>query len=141
MAAPSLSDLNLELDEACTVGTSRGGITASVASETEASPLGNPNALAGAVDELAVIDNVLCDRVGRTTSLTVGAAQTGVPRRRGGCRPWPEPVRDRDGVRVRVRDDGARTTIRSGGDRTTMSNRGNQRSSSRPANHRIKDVP
>jgi hypothetical protein len=25
MAAPSLSDLNLELDEACTAGTSRGG--------------------------------------------------------------------------------------------------------------------
>ena len=97
-------------------------ITASVAGRTEASPLGNPTALSGAVDELAVIDNVHCRSGWRHH-------EPNRWRRADGCRRYDRsgavivvPGRTRyvvrDGVRVRVRDgDRTRATIRSG-DRT-----------------------
>lgn len=94
-------------------------ITASVAGRTEASPLGNPTALSGAVDELAMVDNVHCRPGWRHHNPNRWRRGDGC-RRYGGVIVVPGSTRYviRDGVRVRVRDgDRTRTTIRSG-DRT-----------------------
>jgi hypothetical protein len=94
-------------------------ITASVAGRTEASPLGNPTALSGAVDELAIVDNVHCRPGWRHHDPNRWRRGDGC-RRYGGVVVVPGSTRYvvRDGVRVRVRA-GDRTTIRSG-DRTTI---------------------
>jgi hypothetical protein len=101
-------------------------ITASVAGRTEASPLGNPTALSGAVDELAVIDNVHCRSGWRHHEPNRWRRADGC-RRYGGVIVVPGSTRYvvRDGVRVRVRagdrDHRSRTTIRSGEGTTVRS--------------------
>lgn len=104
-------------------------ITASSATRSEASPLVNPAGLSGAVDELALVDNVHCRPGWRHHNPNRW-------RRADGCRRYSSggvivvPGRTRyvirDGVRVRVRDGGThtRTTVRSG-ERTTVRSRTN----------------
>jgi|RhiMethySRZTD1v2_1073278.scaffolds.fasta_scaffold1060908_2 hypothetical protein len=98
-------------------------ITASAVSYTEASPLVNPAGLSGAVDELAMVDNVHC-RVGwRHHNPNNWRRADGCRRyyRSGGVYVVPGRTRYviRDGVRVRV-GTGSRTTVR-GGDTTIRS--------------------
>jgi hypothetical protein len=92
---------------------------ASVASRTEASPLANPSALSGAIDELAVVDNVHCRPGWAHHSPTRWRRANGCLRESGGVVVVPGRTRYiyRDGVRVRVGGDGAR------GDRTTIRSR------------------
>jgi hypothetical protein len=104
-------------------------ITASAASRTDASPLVNPAGLSGAVDDLAIVDNVHCRPGWRHHNPNNWRRADGCVRSgRSGVIVVPGRTRYvvRDGVRVRVRgDDGARTTVRSGGDRTTIRSRTN----------------
>ena len=104
-------------------------ITASAVNYTEASPLVNPAGLSGAVDELAIVDNVHC-RVGWRHH------NPNRWRRADGCRRhyrsgavYVVPGRTRyvirDGVRVRVGTGGARTTVRGGDSTTTVRSRTN----------------
>ena len=104
-------------------------ITASAASRTDASPLVNAAGLAGAVDDLAIVDNVHCRPGWRHHNPNRWRRADGCVRNdRSGVIVVPGRTRYvvRDGVRVRVRDGGtARTTVRSGGDRTTIRSRTN----------------
>lgn len=103
-------------------------ITASGTSRTEASPLVNPAGLSGAVDELALVDNVHCRFGWRHHYPNRWRRADGCARR--GADVYVVPGRTRyvirDGVRVRVGDGGvrSRTTIRSG-DQTTIRSRTN----------------
>ena len=104
-------------------------ITTSVASRTEASPLVNPAGLSGAVDELALVDNVHCRPGWRHHNPNRWRRADGCRRfYRSGVIVVPGRTRYviRDGVRVRVRDsdDRSRTTIRSG-ESTTIRSRTN----------------
>src|SRR5687767_3223589 len=91
-------------------------ITASATNRTEAAPLGNPAGLSGAVDELAIVDNVHCRPGWRHHNPNRWRRADGCARR--GADVYVVPGRTRyvirDGVRVRVgvgeRD---RTTVRS----------------------------
>jgi hypothetical protein len=94
-------------------------ITASAANRTEAAPLGNPAGLSGAVDELAIVDNVHCRPGFRHHNPNRWRRADGCARR--GADVYVVPGRTRyvirDGVRVRVGTGGASsrstTTIRS----------------------------
>jgi hypothetical protein len=102
-------------------------ITTSAANRSEASPLVNPTALSGAIDDLALVDNVHCRPGWRHHSPRSWRRADGCVRdRRGAVIVVPGRTRYvwRDGVRVRIgdRDRGARTAIRSG-DRTTIRSR------------------
>jgi hypothetical protein len=103
-------------------------ISTSGATRTEASPLVNPTALSGAVDELAIVDNVHCRPGYRHHNPTNWRRADGCARnyRSGGVVVVPGHTRYvyRDGVRVRVRDGGThtRTTVRTG-ERTTVRSR------------------
>ena len=105
-------------------------ITTSGATRSEASPLVNPAGLSGAVDELAIVDNVHCRPGWRHHYSTNWRRADGCARhyRSGGVYVVPGRTRYviRDGVRVRVGDSGvrSRTTIRSD-DRTTVRSRTN----------------
>ena len=102
-------------------------ITASAANRAEASPLMNPAGLSGAVDELAIVDNVHCRPGWRHHGPNRWRRADGC-RRHGTVYVVPGRTRYviRDGVRVRVgTGGGARTTIRDGGDRTTVRTRTN----------------
>jgi hypothetical protein len=91
-------------------------ITASATNRTQAAPLGNPAGLSGAVDELAIVDNVHCRPGWRHHNPNRWRRADGCARR--GADVYVVPGRTRyvirDGVRVRVgvgeRD---RTTVRS----------------------------
>ena len=104
-------------------------ITASAASRTDASPLVNAAGLSGAVDDLAIVDNVHCRSGWRHHEPNRWRRADGCARNyRSGVIVVPGRTRYvvRDGVRVRVRDGGtARTTVRSGGDSTTIRSRTN----------------
>jgi hypothetical protein len=105
-------------------------IAASATSRTDASPLVNPAGLAGAVDDVAIVDNVHCRPSWRHHEPNRWRRADGCARnyRSGGVIVAPGRTRYvvRDGVRVRVRDGGtARTTVRSGGDSTTVRSRTN----------------
>jgi len=105
-------------------------ITTSGTSRTEASPLVNPAGLSGAVDELALVDNVHCRPGWRHHNPNRWRRADGCGRR--GADVYVVPGRTRyvirDGVRVRVHDRGvrSRTTVRSG-DQTTIRSRTNVR--------------
>src|SRR5262245_46768281 len=105
-------------------------IIATAANRTEASPLANPAGLSGAVDELALVDNVHCRPGWQHHNPNRWRRADGCAR--GGASVIVAPGRSRfvvrDGVRVRVGDHGARsrTTIRSG-DQTTVRSRTNVR--------------
>ncbi len=92
-------------------------ITATAASRTDAAPLANPAGLSGAVDELALVDNVHCRPGWRHHSPNRWRRADGCAR--GGASVYVVPGRSRyvirDGVRVRVGGDRVRerTTIRS----------------------------
>ena len=102
-------------------------ITGSVVDRSSASPLINPSALSGVVDDLGILDNVHC-RPGRPHH------EPNRWRRANGCARNPGavvvvPGRTRyiyrDGVRVRVGSGGgARTTVRTN-ERTTVRTRTN----------------
>ncbi len=96
-------------------------ITASGTTRTEASPLVNPAGLSGAVDELAIVDNVHCRPGWRHHNPNRWRRADGCARR--GADIYVVPGRThyvvRDGVRVRV---GARTTVR---EQTTIRSRTN----------------
>jgi hypothetical protein len=102
-------------------------ITAFAMNRTEAAPLGNPAGLSGAVDELAVIDNVHCRPGWRHHNPNRWRRADGCAR--GGANVYVVPGRTRyvirDGVRVRVGTGGARTTTRSTTERTTVRSRTN----------------
>jgi hypothetical protein len=104
-------------------------ITASAASRTDASPLVNAAGLSGAVDDLAIVDNVHCRSGWRHHEPNRWRRADGCARNyRSGVIVVPGRTRYvvRDGVRVRVRDGGSgRTTVRSGGDSTTIRSRTN----------------
>src|SRR5262245_44261255 len=97
----------------------------SAATRTEASPLANPSAISGAIDELAVVDTVHCRPGWAHHNPTRWRRANGCLREGGGVVVVPGRTRYiyRDGVRVRVGGDGARTTIRSGSDRSTVRSR------------------
>ena len=103
-------------------------ITASGTSRTEASPLVNPTGLSGAVDELALVDNVHCRPGWRHHNPNNWRRADGCARRGASIHVVPGRSRFviRDGVRVRVGDRGARsrTTIRTR-DQTTIRSRTN----------------
>lgn len=105
-------------------------ITTSGTSRTEASPLVNPAGLSGAVDELALVDNVHCRPGWRHHNPNRWRRADGCARRGAGIYVVPGRTRYviRDGVRVRVHDRGvrSRTTIRSG-EQTTIRSRTNVR--------------
>ena len=92
-------------------------IVATAANRTEASPLVNPAGLSGAVDELALVDNVHCRPGWRHHNPNRWRRADGCARR--GADVYVVPGRTRyvirDGVRVRVGDGGvrSRTTVRS----------------------------
>lgn len=92
-------------------------VAATAASRTEASPLVNPAGLSGAVDELALVDNVHCRPGWRHHNPNRWRRADGCARR--GADVYVVPGRSRyvirDGVRVRVGGDGvrSRTTVRS----------------------------
>ena len=93
-------------------------IFASAGNRAEASPLGNPGALTGAVDELAVIDSVHCRPGWRHHNPNRWRRADGCSREyRRGVVVVPGRTRYiwRDGVRVRVGGGGerSRTTVRS----------------------------
>jgi hypothetical protein len=93
-------------------------IFASAGNRAEASPLGNPGALNGAVDELAVIDSVHCRPGWRHHNPNRWRRADGCSREyRRGVVVVPGRTRYiwRDGVRVRVGGGGerSRTTVRS----------------------------
>ena len=98
-------------------------ITASSASRSEASPLVNPTALSGAIDEIGVVDSVHCRPGWRHHNPRNWRRADGCARR-GAVIVAPGSTRYvwRDGVRVRVGDRGARSAIRSG-DHTTIRSR------------------
>jgi hypothetical protein len=100
-------------------------ITTSAANRSEASPLVNPTALSGAIDDLALVDNVHCRPGWRHHSPRSWRRADGCARR-GATIVVPGQTRYvwRGGVRVRIgdRDRGARTVVRSG-DRTTVRSR------------------
>jgi hypothetical protein len=96
-------------------------ITTSAANRSEASPLVNPTALSGAIDELNVVDSVHCRPGWRHHNPNRWRRGDGCVRdRRGAVIVVPGRTRYvwRDGVRVRVGERGART-----GDRTTIRSR------------------
>jgi hypothetical protein len=100
-------------------------ITASAASRSEAAPLGNPGGLSGAVDELAIVDNVHCRPGWRHHNPNRWRRADGCARR--GADVYVVPGRTRyvirDGVRVRVGSGGDRVR-----DRTTVRSRTDVRS-------------
>ena len=101
-------------------------ITASAVDRTEASPLVNPSALSGVVDDLGIFDNVHCRPGRRHHDPTRWRRADGCARNTGAVVVVPGRTRYiyRDGVRVRVGGTGARTTVRST-ERTTVRTRTN----------------
>ena len=94
---------------------------ASAATRSEASPLANPSALSGAIDELALVDSVHCRPGWAHHTPTRSRRANGCLRDSGGVVVVPGRTRyiDRDGGRVRVGGDGSR------GERTTIRSRTN----------------
>src|SRR5262245_39040450 len=77
-------------------------LIASNVTRTQASPLANPSVLSGAIDELAVVDNVHCRPGWAHHTPTRWRRANGCLRDRGGVVVVPGRTRYRDGVRVRV---------------------------------------
>jgi hypothetical protein len=102
-------------------------ITASLPNKPEASPLINPSALFGAVEDFRMVDNVHCRPGRRHHEPNRWRRADGCARNTGAVVVVPGRTRYvyRDGVRVRVGSGGgARTTVRSN-ERTTVRTRTN----------------